>query len=75
MCETGSLALFGLKQTSLDEICNRLHKKKNQLRLQMSKEAASTEQQSLTVLFYLVAALQQHPGRGELVDGVQVKCT
>lgn len=43
-----SLALFGLKQTSLDEICNRLHKKKNQLRLQMSKEAASTEQQSLT---------------------------
>lgn len=43
-----SLALFGLKQTSLDEICNRLHEKKKTITFTNEQKAASTEQQSLT---------------------------
>ena len=29
----------------------------------------------VSVCVYLIAALQKHPGRGELADRVQVECT
>lgn len=80
MCETGwesdthLLSLVSNRRLSMRfaTVCT---KKKTNYVYKWAKKLRRQNNSHWRVLFYLVAALQQHPGSGELVDGVQVKCT